>query len=78
MTTKVNFIGVNPIFEHYRNKTFDCSIEHVGDDMHEIFIAAENKTLLLDVKGCMIQNNVQLHGILQDGDSVGRVAIALI
>ena len=45
--------------------------------MHEIFIRAENKTLLFDVKSCVIQNAVQLHGILQEGSSVGRVAIQL-
>lgn len=77
MTTNITFVGTNQIFDHWRGKSFDCSIEYVGDDMHEIFIRAENKTLLFDVKSCVIQNAVQLHGILQEGGSVGRVVIQL-
>jgi hypothetical protein len=77
MTTKIQFIGTNDLFSHLRGKSFDCSIEYVGNDMHQIFIPAENKFMLLDIKGCMIEDGVQLHGILQDGDSVGRVAIQL-
>jgi len=77
MTTKIQFIGTNDLFSHLRDKTFDCSIEYVGNDMHEIFIPAENKSMLLDIKGCMIQNGVQLHGILQEENNVGRVAIQL-
>jgi len=77
MTTNITFIGANSLFDHLRGKSFDCSIEYVGENMHEIFIPAENKSLLFDVKDCIIQNAVQLHGILQDDSSVGRVAIQL-
>jgi hypothetical protein len=77
MITKITFIGTNHATEHLRDKTFDCSIHHIGEDMHQIFIEAEKKSFLLDIKGCIIQDNVQIHGILQDGDSVGRVAIQL-
>ena len=77
MTTNITFIGSNGMFADWLGKSFDCSIEYVGDNMHEIFIRAENKTLLFDVKDCIIQNAVQLHGILQEGSNVGRVAIQL-
>lgn len=77
MTTNIAFIGTNQIFDYRRGKSFDCSIEYVGGNMHEIFIPAENKTLILNVKECIIQNAVQLHGILQEDSSVGRVVIQL-
>jgi len=77
MTTNITLAATNSIFDHWKGKSFDCSIEYVGGDMHEIFIPAENKTLLFDIKSCVIQNAVQLHGILQEGSNVGRVVIQL-
>lgn len=80
MKTAIQFIGTNDIFADLRGKTFAAeimAISAVTEDSNLHVITTPDSEYLFDIKDTKVLDFVVLHGILQNKDSVGRVAIQL-
>lgn len=81
MKTTIKFVGTNSLFDHLRDKSFDAEIHCLSalaeenSNMH--VIKTPDAEYLFDLKDTKVLDFVVLQGILQDKDSVGRVAIQL-
>lgn len=82
MTKTIQFIGVNGYLEHLRDKKVECVVSFLGHEsayegtnMHELY--TDDGTYLFDIKGCVIDGGIFLHGILQDKETIGKAAIQI-
>jgi len=81
MKTTLTFIGTNSALDYLRDKSFDAEIHCLNaiaeenSNMH--VIKTPDSEYLFDLKDTKVLDFVVLQGILQDGESVGRVAIQL-